>query len=93
MMLDLEQLAAINAAIANLKANFSETSVVPEGALGKFAKAANVRSMNVTVMNGHRVISINNGLLTIDVGPEPAPVQPTLPPAAAGEIEMLRKVA
>lgn len=95
MRFNTEQFSAINAAVANLNRAYGEKPEVPQGVLGKYAKEAGVRSMNVAERDGKRILSINNGLIEIEVGATPAPVQPTSPTAGAGEgteIE-LRKVA
>lgn len=95
MLFSAEQFSAINAAVANLTRAYAEKPEVPQGALNKYATQAGVRNMNVTDRDGMRVLSINNGLIMIEVGATPGPVQPTSPNAGAGEgteIE-LRKVA
>lgn len=95
MKFDVEQFSAINAAVANLTRAYGEKPTVPQGALNKYAVQAGVRSMNVTVRDGKRILTINNGMIEIDVGHVPAQVEPTSPNSGAGdgsEIE-LRKVA
>jgi hypothetical protein len=94
MKFDTVQFSAINAAVANLKSAYGETPTVPIGALNKFAAAAGVRIMGVASRNGHRILTINNGLIEIDMGHEPSAVQPTSPTSGAGEIEeLVRKAA
>lgn len=95
MKFSIEQFSAINAAVANLGRAFSDQPIVPAGALNKYATAAGVRSMNVFDRDGVRMISINNGLIEIEVGASPGPVQPTAPTSGAGTaVELLlRKVA
>lgn len=86
MKFDFEQFSAINAAVANLVRAYHDKPEVPQGALDKYAKQAGARSFSVTHRNGMRVLSINNGLIEIEVGPQPSPAQPTSPTSGAGEV-------
>lgn len=97
MKFDIEQFSAINAAVANVARAYNDKHVVPRGVLGKYAKAAGVRAMDVVDRDGKRMVLINNGLIEIIVGATPAPVQPNSPTSGSGDVvefeEPLRKVA
>lgn len=84
MMLTTDQLSLVNAAVANLQRAYGETPEVPQGALDKYAKEAGLR-FTVAHKDGYRYLSVNNGILLVEVGSAVGGAQPTGPNAGAGD--------